>query len=58
MGWCLDCHRDPKPALRPPDKIFDMAWQPPPDQTQRAPHLLAAYHISTEHLTDCSRCHR
>jgi hypothetical protein len=35
-----------------------MAWQPPPDQAERAPHLLAAYHISTEHLTDCSRCHR
>jgi hypothetical protein len=58
MAWCLDCHRNPKPALRPRDQIFNMAWQPPADQGERAERLLAAYHIHTEHLTDCSRCHR
>jgi hypothetical protein len=58
MGWCLDCHRDPAPNLRPHDKIFDMQWTPPKDQDDQGKRLLVVYHIDTEHLTDCSRCHR
>jgi hypothetical protein len=59
MGWCLDCHRDPAPYLRPRDKIFDVQWTAPKDQRERGGRqLLADYHIDTEHLTDCSRCHR
>jgi Cytochrome c7 and related cytochrome c len=23
MGWCLDCHRNPGPNLRPPSAVFD-----------------------------------
>lgn len=26
MGWCLDCHRDPEPRLRPPDEVTNMTW--------------------------------
>jgi hypothetical protein len=58
MSWCLDCHRDPAPHLRPPDKIFDTQWTPAKDQIEQGRRLLAEYHIKTEHLTDCSRCHR
>jgi len=28
MGWCLSCHRDPWPNLRPPDQVTNMAWDP------------------------------
>jgi hypothetical protein len=58
MGWCLECHRHPETALRPKDKVFDMAWTPPPDQEAQGRRLLAEYHIDTAHLTDCSKCHR
>lgn len=58
MGWCLDCHRDPAPALRPREAVFDQTWTPPKDQAEQGRKLLAQYHIQTEHLTDCSRCHR
>jgi cytochrome c peroxidase len=58
MHWCLDCHRDPTRYLRPKDQIFNMSWSPPPDQAERGKRLLIEYHIDTEHLTDCSRCHR
>jgi len=58
MGWCLACHRDPTPFLRPEAAIFDTSWTPPPDQAERGRALLAHYGIETEHLTDCSRCHR
>jgi hypothetical protein len=26
MGWCLDCHRDPEPHLRPVDEVTNMNW--------------------------------
>ncbi len=58
MYWCLSCHRDPKPFLRPQSQIFNMSWQPPKDQAEQGRKLLVQYHINTEHLTDCSRCHR
>lgn len=28
MSWCLDCHRDPGPHLRPLDKVTDMGFDP------------------------------
>jgi hypothetical protein len=58
MGWCLDCHRDPAPHLRPQSEIFNLHWTPPADQAERGKKLLVQYHIDTEHLKDCSRCHR
>jgi Cytochrome c7 and related cytochrome c len=58
MGWCLDCHRHPEKAVRPRDKVFDMAWTPPPDQIAKGRQLMTEYHIDTAHLTDCSKCHR
>jgi hypothetical protein len=26
MAWCLDCHRDPQPNLRPLDQVTNMNW--------------------------------
>lgn len=31
LGWCLDCHRNPDPHLRPPQDVFATNWRPPPD---------------------------
>jgi len=57
MGWCLSCHRDPAPHLRPKDEVFNPHWRraasTPPGQT-----LMAQYHIKTENLSDCGICHR
>lgn len=58
MSWCLSCHRDPTPYLRPRSAIFDQSWTPPKDQAEQGKKLLAEYHIDLRHLTDCSRCHR
>lgn len=58
MGWCLNCHRDPAPNLRPQEAIYDPDWTPPSDQRARGEALIRHYLISTEHLTDCSVCHR
>ncbi|MGH6740613.1 MAG: cytochrome c3 family protein [Bradyrhizobium sp.] len=58
MSWCIDCHHNPEPYLRPRDQIFSTQWRTPDNQLERGKQLLVAYHIDTEHLTDCSRCHR
>ena len=50
MGWCLDCHRNPGPNLRPADQITNMAWEPDENwQPQGA---------SVNPPTHCSGCHR
>ena len=58
MGWCLDCHRDPAPNLRPEDAITRMDWTPPADRRRQGEALIRHYMIQTEGLTECSRCHR
>lgn len=58
MGWCLDCHRAPQTHLRPRDAVFDPAWHEGADPLEQGRRLLTEYHISTEHLEDCSKCHR
>jgi hypothetical protein len=58
MHWCLDCHRDPAKAIRPREAVFDPDWKPPADNGDLGRKLVAAYHIRTDHLTDCSICHR
>jgi Cytochrome c7 and related cytochrome c len=57
MGWCLKCHRDPAPNLRPASSVFDPDWQFPSDQAQRG-LVLAHHYLDNKHLTDCSVCHR
>ena len=57
MGWCLDCHRNPAPHMRPASAIFDPFWTFPDDQAERG-IALAHQYLDNKHLTDCSVCHR
>lgn len=50
MGWCLECHRDPKPNLRPKDQITNMEWKPEMSPGWSAPEVNPPQH--------CSGCHR
>jgi len=34
MEWCLSCHRDPGPNLRPREEVFNTEWQPPVDSAE------------------------
>jgi hypothetical protein len=56
MGWCLDCHRNPAPHLRPADQIVNMRWTPPDNQLEMAREMIAARGIAPP--VDCSGCHR
>ncbi len=57
MSWCLECHRNPAPHLRPRDAVFDPYWQRTAD-TPSGETLMAQYHIHPNTLSDCSVCHR
>ena len=56
MGWCLDCHRNPDPYLRPADQVTNMKWKPPEDQLARAAVLREKGGIAPS--VDCTSCHR
>jgi hypothetical protein len=63
MGWCIDCHRDPGPHLRPREKaVTDMDWKAPEDAGQAselASKLKADYKIhDPAYMTSCYTCHR
>ncbi len=56
MEWCLDCHRAPERFVRPKSEVFNITYQPPPDQLALGRKLVSEYHI--QKLTDCYTCHR
>ena len=59
MSWCISCHRNPAPNLRPKDQITNMAWQPPADDPELGQRLMKEYKIQDVMLlTSCSTCHR
>ncbi len=57
MTFCIDCHADPGPRLRPADQVYNMEWQRGPD-TPSPKALMAQYHVPSRDLLNCSICHR
>jgi hypothetical protein len=64
MEWCIDCHRNPEPHIRPRDKVFSMEplpAAPAPESDAKtgvsnvAIDLMQAHQIASE--TNCSVCH-
>lgn len=56
MAFCLDCHRNPEPHLRPLDKITDLSWVPDED-----PEVVGAKireELNVHPKVNCSTCHR
>jgi len=56
MGWCLSCHRNPAPHLRPASAITAMGWRPPGDRSALGRELVARNRVRS--LTYCTACHR
>jgi hypothetical protein len=55
MGWCLDCHRNPEPRLRPVEFVTAMDWEHDDRETLGA-RLREEYDVNPSE--DCSTCHR
>ena len=56
MAWCLDCHRNPAPHLRPQSELTTMGWKAPADQAAFAARTIKE--LSLRPPTNCSGCHR
>jgi hypothetical protein len=57
MQFCVDCHRDPAPHLRPQDRITDMTWKPQ-DARAIGAELVNHNGIRIGQITYCYVCHR
>jgi hypothetical protein len=57
MEFCLDCHRDPAPRLRPRDRVTEMGWKPS-EATASGQELVRQYGVRVGELTYCYVCHR
>jgi hypothetical protein len=56
MGWCLDCHRNPDPRLRPLEQVTNLAWVAPDDPAVTGREIREKLNI---HPSDnCWTCHR
>ena len=56
MGFCLDCHRNPQPRLRPLEEIANPRWQPPADRAALGAELARKYDVKPK--VNCTTCHR
>lgn len=60
MEWCLSCHRDPAPNIRPQSEIYNTSWNKDeitPEQEKEVQEKIKKLR-SKEMLTSCSTCHR
>ena len=56
MGWCLDCHRNPAPNIRPVEFVTKLDWQPDRPAEEIGRELIAQKGINPP--VDCAGCHR
>jgi predicted CXXCH cytochrome family protein len=59
MSWCLECHRNPGPNLRPLEEVTSMTWQPPAGEAERtklAQDLVEKLNVHPRQA--CDTCHR
>ena len=56
MAWCLDCHRNPAPNVRPVELVTKLDWQPDRDPGEIGREIIKAKGINPPQY--CSGCHR
>ena len=74
MSWCIDCHNDPAPHLRPVEELTHMGWSPPLGWPDKARAIAATLNppgratgsyvenpdgtFTTKATAGCNGCHR
>ena len=59
MAWCIECHRNPAPHLRPQEFLTKLDWEPAEDEGTReeiGEKLIEEHGIHPK--TNCAVCHR
>jgi hypothetical protein len=59
MDFCVDCHRNPEKALRPPEMVTRMDWSGVDKAwLKRYGEHAAHRRVDPARLTSCETCHR
>ena len=57
MTFCLDCHRNPAPNLRPPEQVYNLDWVPPQNFAKnQGAKFVHDWKVNASQ--NCSACHR
>jgi menaquinone reductase, multiheme cytochrome c subunit len=56
MGFCLACHKDPAPNIRPAELVTKLDWVPDRDPREIGNEIIAQKHLNPP--VNCSGCHR
>ncbi len=56
MPFCLECHRNPAPNIRPVDKVYDLDWKAPEGFEKHGAKLVHDWKVLPG--DSCSVCHR
>ena len=56
MAWCLECHRNPAPNIRPAEFVTRLDWKPERDPAELGREIIQAKRIAPP--LNCSGCHR
>jgi hypothetical protein len=58
MSWCIECHRNPQSRIRDPEKVTQLDFEPPGDQTWEEYGKVWAEKLNINPNVSCSTCHR
>jgi hypothetical protein len=56
MQWCIDCHTDPAPQLRPNGEVTNMEWLPDRPRREIGEAIIRDLHVDPP--VSCTGCHR
>ena len=58
MAWCLECHRNPAPNLRPAEFVTKLDWEPPAGKTATEIGMEIVKAKAINPPVNCGGCHR
>jgi hypothetical protein len=58
MTWCIDCHRNPAPHIRPVDQVTNLGWSLESEEEQLALGKKLVEENNINPQTNCAVCHR
>ncbi len=58
MGWCLKCHNNPTPSLRPVEQVTNLTWKPEGGATAEEIGKKIKDELQVHPPMNCQGCHR
>lgn len=58
MAFCLECHRNPEEYIRPPEEVYNLAWERPETKEYDEKAIAFVHDWKVNPPQSCSGCHR